>query len=179
MEPSRTPLRGTLTLLAAAAALLAGCAGAPRAPQPPALSLGGFGRVVVDPFSDQGFLNSLKGTPRYAPYVPAANHADAAVRWSAQSRLVGFQGSPGGPALFLDATLVRFATGSGATRALAWFNLVPQGVGDGVIAYRVTLHTADGHLVAAYTVRRAIDLGAEEAYRRTGYDIAAFVLNHP
>lgn len=158
--------------------LSAGCAPRYQVVDSPVAPLGRFGGVVLGRFSTRGFLISLKGTSRYAPYLPVTEKANYEVYEAVQSRLGEVPFTPGAPRLVLSATLVDFMTGSGVARALQAFDLVPEGAGDGRIVYHIVLSAA-GRRVASYNVHQLIRGGAEGAYQAEGANIVRFLMDHP
>lgn len=172
-------MQATLTMkrwlggLALAGLLAAGCApynviDAPTAP------LSSFGSVSMGRFTTDEFLNSLKGSPRYEKYLPVTAEANRAVYMGIRTRLQNLPFTGSGPRLVLSANLENFSTGAGAARALSFIGIVPEGAGDGIIEYHVTLSSA-GRLIASYDVRRKITGGSEGAYEAEAADIVRFL----
>ena len=157
--------------------LAAGCTPRYETIDRPVVPLAGFGSVVMGRFSTAQFLDSLRGTARYAKYLPVTEDANRAVWFAVRDRLHGVPVTPGGPRLVVSADLVYFATGSGAARALAWVGLLPQETGDGLIEYRVHLDS-QGVRVATYEVRCRITGGSAGAYQAVGEDIVRFLTDH-
>ncbi|MGH7441051.1 MAG: hypothetical protein ACREKE_00100 [bacterium] len=157
--------------------LATACAPRYQAVDSPSTPLSQFGHISLGHFTTSDFLDSIKGTPRYEKYLLPTADANSAVYEAVKSRLNKVRLTQGGPRLLLSADMENFSTGSGATRALAMFGLVPSGVGQGIVEYQVDL-TSKGQRVATYTVRRPIKGGAKGAYDALGSDIVQFLVDH-
>jgi hypothetical protein len=140
----------------------------------PTAPMGHFSRITIGKFSYTEYMEQLKGTERYAKYLPVAAAANDSVRKGVIADLSGWQGAAKGPVLEMTAVMDDFATGSGATRALAVFGLVPSGMGQGKIAYGVTLRS-NNTVVASYDVTIPITGGSKGAYEAMSNAIASFI----
>jgi len=116
-------MKRILWLLAVAVFFVQGCSPGYVVLDRPHGSLGRFSKVVVGEFNTQAFLNSLKGTKRYEPYLPVTKQSNDTVRGEVADLLQGWKGKAGGPVLSMSAVLDDFATGSGAARALSHFGM--------------------------------------------------------
>ena len=174
-------MKRTLWLLAVALLFVQGCYPGYVVVDRPQGGLGRFGKIMIGDFNTVAFMNSLKGTKRYEPYLPVTKESNETIRGRVSESLKGWQGKVGGPTLVMTAVLDDFATGSGAARVMSHFGMfgsvgggAARQMGNGTIQYTVSLKSG-ATLVASYQVKVEITGGSEGAFKVVAADIKKFI----